>query len=184
MEIWKDVEGYEGLYQVSNEGRVKALKKNVVGKGRNQYDDEHIIKQQTLRGYKRVGLSNNNDTKFKQVHRLVAEAFIDNPEGKQQVDHINCKRDDNRVENLRWTTPKENNQNPLTKAKHIGKLVNREDLSKRVRQYTVDGKLIRIYNSISETRNYGFSFGCVARCASGERKTHKGFRWVYDEDRD
>lgn len=168
MEIWKDINGYEGLYQVSNKGNVRSLITN------------KNLKQADLRGYKRVVLSKNNEVKTKQVHRLVAEAFIDNREGKQQVDHINCLRDDNRVENLRWTTPKENNQNPLTKAKHIGKLINREDQSKRVAQYTIDGKLIRIYNSISETSKYGFSFGCVARCASGERKTHKGFRWVYD----
>lgn len=177
MEIWRDIEGYEGKYQVSNEGRVKALawKGNGIGCSQN----EHILRQNDLRGYKRVGLSKEGVVKWYSVHRLVAKAFIPNPNNYPVIDHINTIRDDNRVENLRWTTPKENNQNPLTKAKHIGKLINREDQSKRVAQYTIDGKLIRIYNSISETSKYGFSFGCVARCASGERKTHKGFRWLY-----
>ena len=180
MEIWRDIEGYEGKYQVSNEGRVKALawKGNGIGCSQN----EHILRQKDLRGYKRVGLSKEGVVKCYSVHRLVAKAFIPNPNNYPVIDHINTIRDDNRVENLRWTTPKENNQNPLTKAKHIGKLINREDQSKRVAQYTIDGKLIRIYNSISETSKYGFSFGCVARCASGERKTHKGFRWLYDKD--
>ena len=168
METWKNIKGYEGLYQVSNEGRVRSLK----------FGRMKILLQASLRGYKLVGLSKDGVVKTYQVHRLVAVAFIPNPENKPQVDHINCVRDDNRAENLRWVTAQENNLNPITREKHIGRLVNREDQSIMVEQYTKSGELVRTYNSISETSKYGFCFGCVSKCVKGKRRTHKGYVWV------
>lgn len=168
MELWRDIRGYEGIYQVSNLGRVRSLK----------FGRVRILHQASLRGYKRVGLSKDGVLKTYQVHRLVAEAFIPNADNKPQVDHINGMRDDNRSCNVRWTTAQENNLNPITREKHIGKLVNREDQSIMVDQYTKSGELVKTYNSISETSKYGFSFGCVSRCVKGERKTHKGYVWV------
>ena len=109
LEIWKDIDGYEGLYQVSNRGRVKAL--NFARSGK-----EGIVKQQTNHnGYNVVYLSRNDERKKFSVHRLVALTFIPNIENKPCVDHINTIRDDNRVENLRWVTHKENCNNELTK---------------------------------------------------------------------
>lgn len=109
LEIWKDIDGYEGLYQVSNRGRVKAL--NFARSGK-----EGIIKQQTNhKGYNVVYLSRDDIRKTFKVHRLVALAFIPNIENKLCVDHINTIRNDNRVENLRWVTHKENCNNELTK---------------------------------------------------------------------
>lgn len=109
MEIWKDIEGYEGLYQVSNLGRVKSLK----------YDKEKIMKLWTNpRGYLNVYLCKNNKKKCGRIHRLVAEAFIPNPDNLPCVDHINCIITDNRVENLRWCTQWSNiMENPLSKEK-------------------------------------------------------------------
>ena len=146
MEIWKDIEGYEGKYQISNEGRVKALAWNGFGKGKNQ--KEHILHQADLRGYKRVGLSKDGVVKWFSVHRLVAMAFISNPNNYLVVDHINTIRDDNRVENLRWVTQAENNRNDITVSKHIGLLVNRKDQSKKVYQYDLDGNLVSEYPSV------------------------------------
>ena len=109
-EIWKDIEGYEGLYQVSNMGRVKTLNyKGHKGKVR-------ILKQTFEKdGYLIVGLMKDRKIKTIKVHRLVAIAFIENIGDKPCVDHKNTIRTDNRVENLRWSTHKENSNNPLTR---------------------------------------------------------------------
>ena len=111
-EIWKDVEGYEGLYEVSSYGRVKSLNYNgCKGKVR-------ILKQTfNDKGYLRVGLSKDGKTKTLKTHRLVAIAFIPNVENKPEIDHVNTMPTDNRVENLRWVTRIENMNNELTKEK-------------------------------------------------------------------
>lgn len=177
MEIWRDIEGYEGKYQVSNEGRVKALALEGMGIGRSQ--KEHILRQADLRGYKRVGLSKDGVVKWYSVHRLVAKAFIPNPNNYPVTDHINTIRDDNRVENLRWVTQKENNRNEITVSKHIGLLVNREDQSKKVYQYDLDGNLVCVFPSISEAGRNGYSTQHISKCCNGVRKTHGGFLWSF-----
>lgn len=113
MEIWKDIKGYEGLYQISNMGRVKSLDRIT--------SDGRCIKSKYLKigdnnkGYKNVALCKNSIYEKCYVHRLVAQAFIPNEEGKKEVDHINTIRDDNRVENLRWVTHKENMNNEISR---------------------------------------------------------------------
>lgn len=112
MEEWRPINGYEGLYEVSNLGRIKSLNCNHTKK-------EGILKLYNDKdGYLMVKLSKDKNNRLFRVHRLVAEAFIPNPENKPCVDHINTIKNDNRVENLRWVTYKENSNNPLTK-KHI-----------------------------------------------------------------
>lgn len=101
-EIWKDIPGYEGLYQVSNLGNVKSLYNNRLLK---------LCWRNTKKEYKAVYLSKKTKKTFF-VHRLVAIAFIPNPDNKPCVDHINGDRLDNRVDNLKWVTNKENN-NPI-----------------------------------------------------------------------
>lgn len=106
-EVWKDVVGYEGLYQVSNLGRVRSFER----KG----TFTKIKVQETVKGgYKRVNLYKNGRLKKMLVHRLVAEAFLGTPDKDMQVNHINGIVDDNRLENLEWVTVKENANHKTT----------------------------------------------------------------------
>ena len=108
MEIWRDIDGYKGLYQVSSWGRVRYLKNWF-------YDEITVFPQEPLRpevtkkGYLRVDLYDSNGRrKHKKVHRLVANAFIPNPDGKPQVNHKDGNKENNSVTNLEWVTDKEN----------------------------------------------------------------------------
>lgn len=103
-EIWKDIEGYNGDYQISNRGRVKSLKCNSGSKESPPY----ILKDKKDHGYRRIALYKNNNPKFYRIARLVAMHFVSNPKNKSQVNHINGDKTDDRAINLEWTTPKEN----------------------------------------------------------------------------
>lgn len=104
-EIWKDIDGYEGLYQVSNLGRVKSSKHDI------------ILKTYSNRGYHQVQLSKNNIKSNKTIHRLVAQAFIPNPDNKPQVNHIDEDKTNNKVSNLEWVTAKENSNHGTLEVK-------------------------------------------------------------------
>jgi hypothetical protein len=107
MEEWKDVVGYEGIYQVSNLGNVKRISKT---RGVNiKYKNDYILKpMDNGKGYLRVKLTNNGISKRVMLHRIIAEAFIPNTNNKKVVNHINCNLKDNSIENLEWCTQSEN----------------------------------------------------------------------------
>lgn len=111
VEIWKDVVGYEGLYQVSNMGNVKSLDRwvNSKGNGERFLEGQPITTELNKFGYWRTRLRKNGERqKVFQTHRLVAMAFIPNPDNKPCVNHINGMRTDNRLDNLEWCTHSEN----------------------------------------------------------------------------
>jgi hypothetical protein len=111
-EIWKDAKGFEGYYEVSNMGLIRRkLTQTIYKDGRVANFSETILKPSlNKKGYQRVYLSMKSKKYSKSVHRIVAETFIDNPENKATVNHINLNKEDNRVENLEWLTNKENMQ--------------------------------------------------------------------------
>lgn len=116
IEIWKDIEGFEGLYQVSNLGQVKALERLVMNNGGLQHKHERILKPNASNNtHCIVVLCKEGKTYPRLVHRLVASAFIPNPDSKPNVDHIDTDKRNNHVTNLRWVTQKENCNNPLTR---------------------------------------------------------------------
>lgn len=173
-EIYKDIECYEGLYQVSNLGNVKSLNYNNTKK-------ENLLKPRITRnGYLQVILCKNKTIKPYSVHRLVANAFIENPNNYPCVNHKDECRTNNVVENLEWCSYKYN-CNYGTRNKRMGeKLINRKDESKLVYQYSKEGELISVWESTSECGRNGYNFGHVADCCRGERKSHKGYIWSYE----
>ena len=184
QEKWKDINGYEGLYQVSNMGRVKSLERAVPSKnGSKRTIRERILKSRiTPNGYSQVFLFNGRRKgKLLLVHRLVCEAFHENPENKPEVNHINENKLDNRACNLEWVTRKEN-CNYGTRPARIAK-ANVKNKSKSVGQYTLDGKLIKVWQSIREVeRQLGFSNANISKATRDERKTAYGYVWKYIEE--
>ena len=183
-EIWKDIEGYEGLYQVSNYGNIKAF----YYKGKKH---QTLLRKSVGKlGYEMVGLNKNGVHKTFTVHRLVAQAFIPNPDNKPCIDHINTDKTDNRVENLRWCTQKENLNNPLTKEiwgeTHKGRVVlstrgGKHHNAKKIHQFTKDGIFIKEWSTpIEAARELGYRCSTTIRdCCRGKQKTAGGFIWKY-----
>lgn len=115
-ETWKPIKGYEGLYEVSNLGNVRSVDKHLMcGKQYCLLKGKPKKAYYTPMGYLMTDLYKNGQGKKYYLHRLIAEAFIPNPNNLPCIDHINTVRDDNRLENLRWCTKKENANNPLTR---------------------------------------------------------------------
>ena len=166
-EEWKSVIGYEGLYEVSSCGQIKSLRKGV------------LLTPYKINGYYVVRLCKNGKMKNCKVHRLVAIAFIPNPENKAFVDHIDTNRSNNRVENLRWVTRQENYDNPLSiKAQ-------KEAVSRRVVQYDLNGNLLNVFSSITEaSRKTGCGIAAIQQVCRGHTYTSKGYIWRYEEDAD
>lgn len=170
-EEWRDVVGYEGYYQVSNLGRVKSLERID--------SNNHPLKERILKfgfsgkKYKYVILNKNGKSKTKTVHRLVAIAFLDNPDNKTQVNHLDEDKYNNNANNLEWVTPKENS--------NYGTLIERmkQSNSKPIKVIYKDDTYEIWESATLFAREYGISRGHISNVLVGRNKSHHGLRFEY-----
>lgn len=183
-EVWKDIPGYEGLYQVSDLGRVRSLERwryNPKCKDGKQYVPEKILKAAERTGYLVVAINKNGKRKSYSVHRLVAQAFIPNPENKRTVNHKDGNKKNNRVSNLEWNTDSENVNHAIITG--LLKFENNRKGSKEVEQYDKNMNLIATYPSMREAERAGFKEPKICLCCNGKRKFHGGYIWKYAEEK-
>lgn len=185
-EVWKDIPGYDGIYQVSNLGKIKICehiiytKENVLIKVK-----ERIMKTYITRGYEQVILQKKGKTKHYQVHRLIAEAFIPNPHNKPQVNHINGIKTDNRIENLEWCTQRENQLHAYKNGLQKPQKGIENILSKSVLKIDFLGNVIKEYGSTMEAeRETGLNHSNISRCCRGIYKQVGGYTWMFKEKED
>ncbi len=167
---WKSGKGFEGQYEVSNTGLIKSLK----GK------EEKILKSRvhSKTGYVTVVLSDNGSKYSRLVHRLVAEAFIENPENKPEVNHIDENKENNNLSNLEWNTHKENSNHGTKNIRSANKqsmaIVGADEF----------GNIKEVYSSLqSAERISGFRHGSISNVINGRRNSYRGLVW-YKIDND
>lgn len=175
-EVWKDIKGYEGLYQVSNLGNVRSL----------NYNRQKIIKQlrpcKNIRGYWAVSLLKNNKRKTKMVHRLVAESFIENTKNNILVNHKDGNKNNNCAANLEWCTPQYNINEAFRMGLNKAKKGQEHHLSRKVKQYDLDGNFIKKWNCFRDIeREQGFKHSNISACCNGKYDKMYGYRWEYAE---
>ena len=164
-EIWCPINGYEGLYEVSNKGRVKSV----------GYGKERILKQlRTPKGYLQVGLRKNRERKMCYVHRIVAQTFTPNPDNMPEVNHIDENKENNSVQNLEWCDRKYNINYGTRNQRHS------EKLSKPVLQYEKSGAFVKEWKSTRDVeRNLGYFNSYISYCCTGKRKSAYGYIWKF-----
>lgn len=185
MEEWKDIAGYEGIYQVSTAGRIRSLDRMVKNHHGTYYFKAGEIKNQRRKnnGYLIVDLYKDNEPKTCHVHRLVAEAFVPNPDSKETVNHIDGVVTNNALGNLEWASPREQNlhfyRNGLKARCNIQKAILAMNAAQAKRVMCKENGLT--YDSIaSAARALGKRDGSlIGACCRGDRKRAYGLTWVF-----
>lgn len=184
VEKWIDISGYNNFYFVSNYGRIKSMP-------RLRRRKEKILKTGIINGYLRVVLYFKKQKKYKLVHRLVAEAFIPNPENKSEVNHKDGNKKNNNVSNLEWVTKSENAKHSFhilgNKPSNYDRIVafGKDNYkSKKVYQYSKSGKFINEFDGVRDAgRITGIDHRSISAVASGSkiRRSAGGYVWKYQK---
>lgn len=182
-EEWRDIVGYEGLYQVSNLGRVKGVARKVNRNCHMVSVPERFLNQSdNTNGYLRVSLSKDNHVKQAFVHRLVAEAFVDNPKGYKYIDHLDSDRHNNKPDNLVWCTQSENIAAAYSRGRRKYVPMSDEARARVIKSIAKpvvrsDGK---IYPSVtSAARDLGVTMAMVSHVLNGRAQTALGYSFRY-----
>lgn len=187
-EIWKDIAGYEGIYQVSSHGKVVSLERDTL---RDNGDLHYRRKERILKpmsdkdGYLSAALSNRNVKHFR-IHRLVCTAFHDNPDNKPEVNHKNGVKWDNYYKNLEWSTSSENQKHACATGLQVthskGLYGNDSPFRKAVIQLDTDNNIIAEHDSIIEAgRVTGTDRTSISKVLKGKRNFAGGYRWKYKD---
>lgn len=179
IEQWRPIRGYEGFYEVSNTGRVRSLPRTE-GHEKKYFFKGRELKQSNSNGYLVVGLAKYGNTTQRYVHRLVAETFIPNPEGKTLVNHIDENRQNNRADNLAWVTQQENLGHGTRSERMRARATERQ--GRAVLQVDEDGNIVAEYPSLSEAaRAVGASVPNIWKVLNRRSISCKGYFWWYKE---
>jgi len=173
-EQWKDIEGYEGLYQVSNKGRVYSNKKTIIRSNGVPLNLKGMFIAQSLQdGYYRIRLSKKNKKGVSNVARLVGIAFIPNYDNKPQINHINGIKTDNNVNNLEWVSAKENMEHAFRIGLATPNVI-------PVLKKSITNDKLYLYRSVKEaaTEN-NLDASTIVKCCKGTRKSTGGYKWEY-----
>lgn len=186
-EIWKDIIGYEGYYQVSSIGRVRGLRRTVGDRFLVELPEKIMATSLNDAGYAMVDLYMNSNRKTMRVHRLVATAFIENPQNKPQVNHKNSIRNDNDVSNLEWCTPSENTQHGydfgFLSGYWTGKVGAKNHSSIPIIQMDMLGNEIKEFAGQCEAeRETGIFQTNIGKVCLGKRKSAGGFKWKFKDE--
>ena len=190
MEEWKPIEGYEGKYLISNQGKVKSL----YDKSGN-YREHILVSRNAKNGYLYVNLYKNSKSKTKKIHRLVAETFIPNTNNLPCINHIDGNKHNNCIDNLEWCSYSENTK----KAIELG-LIDKEKFFKSgkdnimynkhgkehpssipVLQYDLKGNFIKKWDNIKDAEK-ALKLFHISNCCKGSRKTCGGYKWKYEKE--
>lgn len=172
-EVWKTIDNFE-TYQISNYGNVKSLNYHRTGK------EKFLNLNTDKNGYRYVILYKDKKPHTFKVHRLVAQAFIDNPDNLPQVNHKDENPANNYAENLEWCDCTYNNNYGTHKEKVSKANTNDPTKSKKVKQYTLNGDFVAEYPSVMEvSRQFGYGQAFISRCAVGNCNSAYGYKWAY-----
>lgn len=188
MENWKDIKGYEGLYQVSDLGRVRSLERDVYnprGNVMRHIEEKILVQRINKHGYVRVNLYLNGKIKTISTHRLVAEAFLPNPENKSQINHIDEIKTNNAVSNLEWCNA-QYNINYGTRTTRAVKNCRSFKLGDSPRAKAVFcEELNKTFDCARRAEEeLGICRSCVGKVCRGEVKTAGGFHWRFADEND
>ncbi|MBU8715430.1 HNH endonuclease [Brevibacillus parabrevis] len=187
MEIWQDVRGFEGHYQVSSLGRIRSLTRVVQKRAGGHFTVRGRLKKTYVNnsGYECVDLDKEGRTHKTTVHRLVASHFCTKPDDATEVHHIDGDRLNNRANNLQWVTRQENVQETIQRGTHNVEAAHRiawEKNKKPVEMLTLDGKFIREFPSITDAvKETGALQSKISLVCNGHRSTTHGFRWRFKQ---
>lgn len=173
-EIWKPIIGYEGLYEVSDQGSVRSLRYN------NTNEIRKLVLRRRQNGYMCVTLCKNNIKKFPSVHRIVARHFVPNPHEKPQVNHLNEDKTDNRAANLAWCTSEENNNYGAHNSRISAAMTNGKTSKAIFAIEPLEDTVTHYFPSVHEAARQGFCRRSIGRSLSsnGERLSG-GLRWYW-----
>ena len=188
MENWKDIKGYEGFYQVSNLGRVKSLARvsyNPNGTVNSHIKEKILVQNLDRGGYPNVGLCKNGKSKTMKVHRLVAMAFIENPENKSQINHKDEVKINNVVENLEWCSAQENINYGTRTTRAIQNRRSYKLGNSPSAKPVFCEELNKTFDcAIRVEEELGICGSSICNVCKGKQKTAGGFHWRYANEND
>lgn len=193
-EIWKPIKGYEGYYEASNLGNIRSVDRvilstaNILHTEHKQLRRGRVLKQGNGRkGYKIVVLQRDGQKRTMYTHRIIAMTFVENPYNKPCIDHINGICTDNRAENLRWCTQKENINNPNTVYKNLDTL--KQNALTNCKAKTIlqlDKDSLEVIQEISPKSSYfkdmGYVRAYITSACRNRKKNAYGYKWAFKDD--